>query len=94
MIASLGKTAEQIQGMTTFTLLLMGLLSGCFWPAWLMPDAMQKLSRITPHAWALRAYQDILLRDSTLLATLPNILVLLTFGAVFYLLALSRFKYE
>ena len=93
-IASLGKTAEQIQGMTTFTLLLMGLLSGCFWPSWLMPDAMQKLSRITPHAWALRAYQDLLLRDSTLLATLPNLLVLLTFGAAFYGLALTRFKYE
>ena len=80
--------------MTTFTLLLMGLLSGCFWPSWLMPDAMQKLSRITPHAWALRAYQDLLLRDSTLLATLPNLLVLLTFGAAFYGLALTRFKYE
>ena len=94
LIASLGKTAEQIQGMTTFTLLLMGLLSGCFWPSWLMPPAMQKFSRITPHAWALRAYQDLLLRDSTLLATLPNLLVLLTFGAAFYALALTRFRYE
>ena len=94
LIASLGKTAEQIQGMTTFALLLMGLLSGCFWPSWLMPAAMQNLSRITPHAWALRAYQDLLLRDSTLLATLPNLLVLLTFGLAFYLLALTRFRYE
>ncbi len=94
LIASLGRTAEQVQGMTTFALLLMGLLSGCFWPSWLMPPAMQNLSRITPHAWALRAYQDLLLRDSTLLATLPNLLVLLAFGAAFYTLALTRFRYD
>ena len=94
LIATLGKTMEQIQGMTTMVLLLMGFLSGTLIPRQLLPDSMQKLSLITPHAWALNAYQDLILRHKPLLATLPNIGVVLLFGAVFFGLALARFRFE
>jgi ABC-2 type transport system permease protein len=94
LIASMGRTQEQIQGMTTLLLVMMGILSGCLFPKALFPEALQKLSVLTPHAWALNAYQDILLRRLPLTATLPNLGVLLLFGAVFYGLALARFRYE
>lgn len=94
LIASFGKTMEQIQGMTTMLLLLMGIISGCLVPRIFMPETMQKLSLITPHAWALNAYQDLLLRNRPLLATMPNILVVCLFGLAFYGLALTRFRYE
>lgn len=94
LIASMGRTQEQIQGMTTFVLVIMGLLSGCFVPRAFMPEAMQKLSLITPHAWALSAYQDLLLRKLPLASALPNIGVVLLFGAAFYGLALKRFQFE
>ncbi len=94
LIATLGKTMEQIQGMTTLALLLMGTLSGCLIPRMFLPQSLQSLSRITPHAWALNAYQDLILRDRTLFSTLPNIAVVIAFGAGFFALALSRFRYE
>jgi len=94
LIATLGKTMEQIQGMTTMVLLLMGLLSGTLVPRQLLPESMQKLSLITPHAWALNAYQDMILRHKPLLATLPNIGAVLLFGAVFFGLAITRFRFE
>ncbi|MCW3096115.1 MAG: family transporter protein [Chthonomonadaceae bacterium] len=94
LIATMGKTMEQIQGMTTMVLLLMGLLSGTLVPRQLLPESMQKLSLITPHAWALNAYQDMILRHKPLLATLPNIGVVLLFGVVFFGLALARFRFE
>jgi len=94
LIATMGRTQEQIQGMTTLLLLLMGFLSGCLIPRFLLPEAMQKFSLITPHAWALNAYQDILLRRLPLIATLPNLGVVLLFGAAFYGIALARFRYE
>jgi ABC-2 type transport system permease protein len=96
LIATFGKTAEQIQGMTTLALLLMGLLSGCLIPRALMPEPMQKLSLITPHAWALKVYQDLMLRNLPLTNpdTLLNMGVVLLFGLGFFGLALFRFRYE
>lgn len=94
LIATFGKTVEQIAGMTTLALFLMGAISGCMVPRMLLPEAMQKISLITPHAWALTAYQDLMLRNLPLVATLPNILVVFLFGLGFYSLALARFRYE
>lgn len=94
LIATFGKTMDQIQGMVTFALLLMGLLSGCLIPRVLLPDTIQKLSVVTPHAWALNAYQDLLLRHLPLSATLVNIGMVVLFGITFYGIALARFKYE
>jgi len=93
-IASFGKTAEQVNGMTTLALILMGAISGCMVPRMLLPESMQRLSLVTPHAWALTAYQDLLLRRLPLAATAHNIVVELLFGVGFYLLALMRFRYE
>lgn len=94
LIATMGKTMEQIQGMTTMVLLMLGFLSGTLVPRQFLPESMQKISRITPHAWALDAYQDLILRHKSLLATLPNIGVVMLFGVVFFGLALARFRFE
>ena len=94
LIATMGKTMEQIQGMTTMVLLLLGFLSGTLVPRQFLPESMQKISRITPHAWALDAYQDLILRHKPLLATLPSIGVVMLFGVVFFGLALARFRFE
>ena len=94
LIATFGKTMEQIQGMTTMLLLVMGFVSGTLIPRAFLPVSLQRLSYITPHAWALQAYQDVMLRHLPLTATLANLGMVLVFGVVFYLLALSRFKFE
>ncbi len=94
LIATLAKTPEQIQGMTTLLLVVMGAISGCLMPRMFLPDSVQKFSLITPHAWALTAYQDLMLRGRPLTAVLPEIMVVVGFGAVFYILALVRFRFE
>lgn len=94
LMATFGKTMEQIQGMTTMFLLLLGFISGTLIPRALLPPWMVKLSYITPHAWALNAYQDLIQRHHSLWSTLPNIGVVLIFGTVFFTVALARFKFE
>lgn len=94
MISTFGKTMEQIQGMTTMALLVMGFISGTLIPRNFLPASIQRLSYITPHAWALNAYQDVLLRHHSLLGTLANLLVVMAFAGAFYLFALNRFKFE
>jgi ABC-2 type transport system permease protein len=94
LIASFGKTTEQIAGMTTLALVMMGAISGCMVPRPLLPDILQKISKVTPHAWALDAYNDLLLRNLPLTATFFNIVVVFLFGLGFYGLALARLRYE
>lgn len=94
LIATMGKTMEQIQGMTTLVLLLLGFLSGTLVPRQLLPESMQKFSLVTPHAWALNAYQDLILRHKPLIATLPNIGAVVLFGVAFFALALTRFRFD
>ena len=94
LMATFGKSMEQIQGMTTMFLLLLGFISGTLIPRSLLPEWMVKVSMITPHAWALNAYSDLIQRHHTLLSTLPNIGVLLLFGCVVFGLALARFRLE
>ncbi len=43
--------AETVQGVTTLVLLVMSLLGGLWFPAGLMPSAMQQLARLMPSYW-------------------------------------------
>ena len=52
------------------------------------------LSQLTPHAHAFDGYLRLMLEGAGPVDLLPNILALLGFGVVFFLIGLWRFKYE
>jgi ABC-2 type transport system permease protein len=52
------------------------------------------LSQLTPHAHAIDGYVKVLLGGAGVADLLPNILALLGFAVVFFLVGLWRFKYE
>jgi ABC-2 type transport system permease protein len=52
------------------------------------------LSQLTPHIHAYNGYFKLLLEGAGLADIWPNILILLGFGAVFFVLGLWRFRYE
>jgi ABC-2 type transport system permease protein len=52
------------------------------------------LSQLTPHAHAYDGYLNMMINSAGLTDILPNILALLGFGLVFFLLGLWRFKFE
>jgi ABC-2 type transport system permease protein len=58
-----------------------------------MPDAMQVMGWISPHTWALMAYQDVLMRGAGVPAVLPEVAILLAFAAVFFSFAAWRFRW-
>ena len=60
-----------------------------------MPDEMKQISRVTPHAWALDGYAQLLVNPRPELATVwQSCAVLLAFGAGFTALAWWRLKLE
>jgi ABC-2 type transport system permease protein len=93
LLAALGKTAEQIGGLSSLLVVTLAAIGGVMVPRFVMPQFMQTLSFISPHAWALTAYQDILVRGYGVAEILPECAVLLGFAAVFFGIALWRFKW-
>lgn len=89
LVAALARTETQVMIHGTMVVLVMAGISGCLMPRELMPEQMKTLSRITPHAWALDAYGQLLLNPQ------PNAAVvgmacaaLASFGLGFFLFAL------
>jgi ABC-2 type transport system permease protein len=52
------------------------------------------ISQLTPHAHAINGYYKLMIYGAGLVDVLPNILALLGFGVVFFLVGLWRFRYE
>ena len=94
LVSALARTEAQIGGLTTMLLLTMSALGGCFIPRFTMPDWLKTLGLITPHAWALDAYQDLLVRGYGLTDVLPKVGVLAAFALVFFAIGVWRFRFE
>lgn len=94
LIATVGKTAEQISGLSALIVVLMAAVGGAFVPTFIMPDFMQTVAKIVPHAWALQGYQDIMVRGYGLSEVVPEVGALLIFAAAFFSLALWRFRFD
>jgi ABC-type multidrug transport system permease subunit len=84
LVASIGGSEKQIQSYGTLVVLVMGLISGCMVPRFVLPDSAKQVGLLTPHAWALDGYAEVLgRRGTTVLDVLPEIGALLAFAAVF-----------
>ncbi len=94
LIAALAKTAEQIGGIGSLLVVTMAALGGVMVPRYIMPDFMQTVGLISPHAWALTAYQDVLVRGYDVARILPEVAALIGFAVVFFGVALWRFKWD
>jgi ABC-type multidrug transport system permease subunit len=88
LIAGLAKTETQVAVYGVLLVLVLAGISGSLMPRDLMPEEMRRFSYITPHAWALDAYSQLLLNPSPEMAIVGQAcLVLTAFGVGFLALA-------
>jgi linearmycin/streptolysin S transport system permease protein len=90
LVAALARTESQVSIFGTLLVLMLAGLSGTFMgDRALMPEQIQELSRLTPHAWALDAYRQLVASSGPPeLETVATACVVLTgFGVVFIALA-------
>jgi len=89
VVAGVARTEAQVAVYGTLLVLVLAGVSGCLMgDPELMPDQMKQLSRITPHAWALDGYSQLLLRPEPNLVLVAQACAILTaFGAGFVALA-------
>lgn len=94
LVAALARTEAQIGSLTILILLTLSAVGGCFIPRFIMPEWLRTIGLVTPHAWALEAYQDLLVRGYGLFEILPKIGVLAAFAVVFFAIGVWRFRFE
>jgi ABC-2 type transport system permease protein len=94
LLAAMARSQAQVGLLSTVAILALAVLGGCFIPRWVMPDWMQRLGLITPHAWAVDAYQDLMVQGYGLARVLPKVGALLAFAAAFFGVGAWRFRFE
>jgi ABC-2 type transport system permease protein len=94
MLAALTRSQEQASSMGTLLSVLLSVVGGMMVPVWVMPRFMQSLAYFTPHAWALKGFQDVIVRGQGLEQVLPSIGALLVFAVIFWVIGVWRFRFE
>lgn len=80
LLCALCRTRKQAQTLSSFLILIVSALGGSMIPRYLMPRWLQDISILTPNAWAVEAYQDLLWREAGGAQVLSYAALLLGFG--------------
>jgi ABC-2 type transport system permease protein len=95
LLGALCRTSKQADSLGTVLGFILMVLGGTIvYPLFLDKGIIGTLSRLTPNAWGVEGYMMLMADNWTLAQTAPNILVLAGFAAVFFGIAVWRFKFE
>lgn len=93
LVATVVRSDSQVAAYANFLVITMAALSGCFIPRDWQPEVLRQIGLITPHAWALIAYDELLVRAHANYAVVGRCcLMVLTFAAAFFTLGWWRFR--
>ena len=93
LIAASVRTDAQVSSYGNLIVISLAGVSGCFMPREWMPDFMKEISVVTPHAWSLIGYMELLLNPQPEVAVIvKSCLMLLGFSAVFFVVGYRRFR--
>lgn len=88
------KSEGQARGLVTLLSLSLAPLGGAWWPLEIVPEFMQTLGHVSPVAWAMDGFQDLIWYNGGFSDVLPEIAVLLAAAAVLFIIGIRSFKYE
>ncbi len=92
LLAAVSKTSQQANGLGTLLILTMSAIGGAWFPTFLMPSAIQALSKLTFVYWAMDGFLQVLWRGVGTASILPNIAILLGMGALINIVSVWQFK--
>jgi ABC-2 type transport system permease protein len=93
VVATLVRSDAQVSAYANIVVISMAGISGCFMPRDWLPLPMQQASLVTPHAWALMSYEQLLRRpvpDQPVVW--QNCGVMLLFTVAFFAFGCWRFR--
>lgn len=92
LAAALAPTRDAILSVGTIAVVAMAAIGGCWWPMTIEPLWLQKLAHVFPTAWAMGAFNDLMLRGRPPVEVLPAVAALLGFGFLYLLLGARLYE--
>ena len=92
LMGSVFSNAEQAGGVGVMVGLGLAALGGCMLPLELFSPTLQTIAHITPHAWAIDAFAELVQRRGSLVDILPELGVLAAYAVVLGLVATWRLR--
>lgn len=94
LLATFVKNENQAGAIASLAGFILAPLGGAWWPLTIVPDAMRTIGHISPIAWVMDGFQDLIYYEGTVLDILPEAGVLLAMAAVLAVVGIGRFRYE
>ncbi len=92
LMGSTFKNDQQAAGIGVILSIGLAALGGSMLPIELFSPTMKTVAHITPHAWALDGFAELLRRNGTVLDILPELGVLAGYALILLALASWRLK--
>lgn len=93
-ISTLAKGEEQVILFSLIAMFLFSALGGAWFPLEGTGGAFAAIGKLTPTAWAMTGFQNIIVRGLDFASVLLPVAILLAYGTAFFGLAVWRFKFE
>jgi ABC-2 type transport system permease protein len=86
------RTPEQAGAIGPAIGIAFGMLGGCMWPLEIVPEGVARLGHLTPHAWAVDAWVEVLSRGGGLPEVAGYLALLSLYAAALLALASLRLR--
>lgn len=93
-LAGIVKTAEQQRSIGMILVISTSMLGGAYWPLELMSPTMQRIGYLTPQAWAMEGFREVMLRGGAWSGLTWPMIVLGGLTLVFMTAGLFRVRFE
>jgi ABC-2 type transport system permease protein len=93
-ISTIAKTDEQAVMWSLLAMFVLTALAGAWFPLDITGQVFNTIGHLTPGAWAMDGFQNIVMRGLGVASVLVPAIVLWGFAALFFGLAVWRFKFE
>jgi ABC-2 type transport system permease protein len=82
LVAAVARTENTADTLAAFVAFVFALIGGNFVPPGALPDALRRLSLLTPNGWALQGFAQLSVGGGTAPDVIPHVAVLLAWAAV------------
>ncbi len=92
LAATVARSRDAMLPVGTMAVVAMAAVGGCWWPITIEPLWLQRLAHLFPTAWAMGAFNDLMLRQRDLTSVLPKVGALLGFGLAYLVLGARLYE--
>ncbi len=94
LIGVLAKTEEQVIMIAMLSMFLLTALGGAWFPLEMTGEVFSAIGHITPTAWAMDGFQNLILRGQGFESVILSSGIILAYAVLCFALAVWRFRYE